>query len=202
MTWTTWATTDASRRLASSITTCAHSPTGCAATEAHSPIAFPRWPRPAAEWHHGGMGLFTQRPEFDDELPGLPGEPLRPTTAAERLDDASPIDLGRTGDRLARALGRVDRDPRRAGDRDRGVSGVAAKAIPRAEPSSGPRRADVDLVPVGVRERPPLGRVAVVCDDSARGERCRRRDPLPRPGAPRRRCASDRRSACRPAAAR
>ena len=43
------------------------------------------------------MGLFTQRPEFNDELPGLPGEPLRPTTAAERLDEASPIDLGVLG---------------------------------------------------------------------------------------------------------
>ena len=43
------------------------------------------------------MGLFTQRPEFDDELPGLPGEPLRPATAAERLEISSPIDLGALG---------------------------------------------------------------------------------------------------------
>jgi hypothetical protein len=43
------------------------------------------------------MGLFTQRPEFDDELPGLPGEPLRPETAAERLADAAPVDVGMVG---------------------------------------------------------------------------------------------------------
>jgi hypothetical protein len=36
------------------------------------------------------MGLFTQRPEFDDELPGLPGEPLRPESHAERLADDAP----------------------------------------------------------------------------------------------------------------
>lgn len=43
------------------------------------------------------MGLFTQRPQFDDELPALPGEPLRPETAAERLPDAAPVDLGLVG---------------------------------------------------------------------------------------------------------
>jgi len=43
------------------------------------------------------MGLFTQRPEFNDELPGLPGEPLHPETAAERLADAAPVDIGLVG---------------------------------------------------------------------------------------------------------
>lgn len=38
------------------------------------------------------MGLFTQGPRFDDETPGLPGEPLRPETAAERLPDAGVAD--------------------------------------------------------------------------------------------------------------
>ncbi|GAA1468418.1 hypothetical protein [Microbacterium thalassium] len=40
------------------------------------------------------MGLFTQRPEEPTEWAGLPGEPLRPASAAERLDDAAPVDLG------------------------------------------------------------------------------------------------------------
>lgn len=43
------------------------------------------------------MGLFTQQPEFDDELPGLPGEPIRPETLAERLPDAAPVDIGLVG---------------------------------------------------------------------------------------------------------
>lgn len=43
------------------------------------------------------MGLFTQRPEFNDELPGLPGEPVRRETAAERLGDAAPVDVGLVG---------------------------------------------------------------------------------------------------------
>lgn len=43
------------------------------------------------------MGLFTQKPQFDDELPGLPGEPLRPESAAERLPDAAPVDIGLVG---------------------------------------------------------------------------------------------------------
>jgi hypothetical protein len=43
------------------------------------------------------MGLFTQRPEFNDELPGLPGEPARPETAAERLADAASVDIGMAG---------------------------------------------------------------------------------------------------------
>jgi hypothetical protein len=38
------------------------------------------------------MGLFTQRPEFNDEWAGIPGEPLAPETAAQRLADAAPID--------------------------------------------------------------------------------------------------------------
>jgi hypothetical protein len=40
------------------------------------------------------MGLFTQRPEENDEWAGLPSEPLRPTTAAEQLPDAAPVDVG------------------------------------------------------------------------------------------------------------
>ncbi len=43
---------------------------------------------------NGSMGLFVNRPEFDDELPGLPGEPLEPETIAERLPDAAPVGLG------------------------------------------------------------------------------------------------------------
>ncbi len=43
------------------------------------------------------MGLFTQRPQFDEELPGLPGEPIRPETAAERLAHAAPVDIGSAG---------------------------------------------------------------------------------------------------------
>jgi hypothetical protein len=35
------------------------------------------------------MGLFMQRPEHNDELPGLRAE-----TAAERLADAAPVDAG------------------------------------------------------------------------------------------------------------
>jgi len=43
------------------------------------------------------MGLFVSRPEFNDELPGLPGEPLHAETAAERLADAAPVDVGFVG---------------------------------------------------------------------------------------------------------
>lgn len=43
------------------------------------------------------MGLFVNRPEFNDELPGLPGEPLHEETAAERLPDAAPVDVGLVG---------------------------------------------------------------------------------------------------------
>lgn len=42
----------------------------------------------------GVMGMFTQRPEEPTEWAGLPSEPLRPRNAAERLDDAPPVDLG------------------------------------------------------------------------------------------------------------
>lgn len=44
--------------------------------------------------HNGFMGMFTQRPEEPTEWAGLPSEPARPTSAAERLDDAAPVDLG------------------------------------------------------------------------------------------------------------
>ena len=40
------------------------------------------------------MGLFLQRPEENDEWAGLPSEPLRQQTDAERLTDAAPVDLG------------------------------------------------------------------------------------------------------------
>lgn len=36
------------------------------------------------------MGLFTQRPEQNEEWAGLPSEPARPETEAERLADAAP----------------------------------------------------------------------------------------------------------------
>lgn len=40
------------------------------------------------------MGLFSQRPERNEELPGLPGEPARAETQAERLPDAAPAAAG------------------------------------------------------------------------------------------------------------
>lgn len=40
------------------------------------------------------MGLFSQRPEEPTEWAGLPSEPSRHETAAERLPDASAVDLG------------------------------------------------------------------------------------------------------------
>ncbi|WP_345803056.1 hypothetical protein AAIB33_08230 [Microbacterium sp. AZCO] len=41
------------------------------------------------------MGLFTQRPEENDgDWAGLPSEPLREETAAERLPDAPPAGGG------------------------------------------------------------------------------------------------------------
>lgn len=40
------------------------------------------------------MGLFVQRPEEPAEWAGIPSEPARPETAAERLADAAPADLG------------------------------------------------------------------------------------------------------------
>lgn len=36
------------------------------------------------------MGLFIQRPEENEEWAGLPSEPLRPESAAERLSDPAP----------------------------------------------------------------------------------------------------------------
>lgn len=36
------------------------------------------------------MGLFTQRPEQNEEWAGLPSEPARPETEAERLADTAP----------------------------------------------------------------------------------------------------------------
>jgi hypothetical protein len=45
-------------------------------------------------WHHGGMGLFTQRPEQNEEWAGIPSEPLRVESDAERLADAAPVDAG------------------------------------------------------------------------------------------------------------
>ncbi|GAA1959209.1 hypothetical protein [Microbacterium deminutum] len=38
------------------------------------------------------MGLFSQQPEQDDEWAGIPSEPLRPESQAERLTDATPVD--------------------------------------------------------------------------------------------------------------
>jgi hypothetical protein len=38
------------------------------------------------------MGLFAQQPEEDDEWAGIPSEPLRPETEAERLTDAATLD--------------------------------------------------------------------------------------------------------------
>lgn len=39
------------------------------------------------------MGLFTRGPEHNDEWAGLPSEPARPESEAERLADASPVRL-------------------------------------------------------------------------------------------------------------
>ncbi len=43
------------------------------------------------------MGLFAPRPEEPTEWPGLPGEPLRPESAAERLPDPPLDDIGLVG---------------------------------------------------------------------------------------------------------
>lgn len=43
------------------------------------------------------MGLFSQRPEEPTEWAGLPSEPARPETTAERLPDASAVDLDGLG---------------------------------------------------------------------------------------------------------
>lgn len=41
------------------------------------------------------MGLFSQRPEYNEEWAGLPSEPDRPETVAERLTDATAADFSR-----------------------------------------------------------------------------------------------------------
>jgi hypothetical protein len=43
------------------------------------------------------MGQFDQRAQQHLEWAGLPSEPARPETAAERLADASSVDLGGLG---------------------------------------------------------------------------------------------------------
>jgi hypothetical protein len=43
------------------------------------------------------MGLFSKLPEEPTEWAGLPSEPARAETAAERLTDAAAIDLGGFG---------------------------------------------------------------------------------------------------------
>ncbi len=40
------------------------------------------------------MGLFMQRPEEPSEWAGLPSEPDRPESAAEKLGDAARVDSG------------------------------------------------------------------------------------------------------------
>jgi len=40
------------------------------------------------------MGLFTQRPEQNEEWAGIPSEPLQVESDAERLADAAPVDAG------------------------------------------------------------------------------------------------------------
>ena len=40
------------------------------------------------------MGLFTQRPEENEDWAGLPSEPARDESTAERLTDASSYDAG------------------------------------------------------------------------------------------------------------
>lgn len=46
---------------------------------------------------NGAMGLFSQRPEEPTEWAGLPSEPARPESSAERLPDAAAVDLGGLG---------------------------------------------------------------------------------------------------------
>ncbi len=43
------------------------------------------------------MGLFSQLPEEPTEWAGLPSEPARAESSAERLPDAAPVDLGGLG---------------------------------------------------------------------------------------------------------
>ncbi|MFT4219854.1 MAG: hypothetical protein QM611_04990 [Microbacterium sp.] len=67
------------------------------------------------------MGLFTERPEEPTEWAGLPSEPARPQTQAERLEDAAPaVDaLGiATGARIASIAIPVEIDVAGAADGD------------------------------------------------------------------------------------
>ncbi|MET0297945.1 MAG: hypothetical protein ABW024_11115 [Microbacterium sp.] len=43
------------------------------------------------------MGLFQQRPEEPTEWAGIPSDPAREETAAERLTDPAPLDIGLVG---------------------------------------------------------------------------------------------------------
>jgi hypothetical protein len=43
------------------------------------------------------MGLFSQRPEEPTEWAGLPSEPARVESSADRLPEAAPVDLGDLG---------------------------------------------------------------------------------------------------------
>lgn len=43
------------------------------------------------------MGLFQQRPEEPTEWAGIPSDPARAETAAERLTDPAPVDIGLVG---------------------------------------------------------------------------------------------------------
>lgn len=43
------------------------------------------------------MGLFSMQPEEPTEWGGLPSEPARPETTAERLADAATVELGGLG---------------------------------------------------------------------------------------------------------
>ena len=54
-------------------------------------------PWPVTGGENGGMGLFSQLPEEPTEWAGLPSEPARAESSAERLPDAAPVDLGGLG---------------------------------------------------------------------------------------------------------
>ena len=54
-------------------------------------------PRHRPRGENGDMGLFVQRPEEPAEWAGIPSEPERHETAAERLADAAAVDLGLLG---------------------------------------------------------------------------------------------------------
>ena len=43
------------------------------------------------------MGLFAKRPQQEETATVLPGEPLVPESAAERLADSAPVDAGAIG---------------------------------------------------------------------------------------------------------